>query len=271
MKNKGSRLRAALLGLVLAAGLAAGCSRDEAATGGGRTVRLAVAPDYPPYAYRHQGELTGIDVELGALIAQEAGGELRIVPGDFSELLELVRQGKADMAICALAVTAERREAAAFSDPYEFAGQTFLVRAGENIRYLTDMRGKEGFRIGAETGSTGFQLIDRFLGETRLPMRLIGYAGNREAVADLLEKRNDAVILDPLVARCLQMEHPEQLEILRDQLNHEEFAVAVARREPRLLAAANRVIHRLWRSGELRALQQKHIRQSMKRGENDAP
>ena len=87
----------------------------------------------------------------------------------------------------------------------------------------------------------------------------------------LLNKQNDAVILDPLVARCLQMEQPGKLEILRDLLNHEEFAVAVSRHDPELLAAANRVIHRLWESGELYELQRKHMEQSRKGSGNDVP
>ena len=210
-------------------------------------------------------------MELCGKIAAEAGRELQIVNGKFSELVGMVAAGEADMAACALAVTEERRRAAAFSDPYEFAGQTFLVRSGENIRYLTDMRERPGFRIAAESGSTGYALIADYLKERESSIRLVGFSGNREALKALLEKRVDALILDPLVARCLRMEQPEKLDILRDLLNHEEFAVAISRRDPQLLAAANRVIHRLWESGELYELQQKHMKQSMHRGENNVP
>ena len=266
MKNNRCILHALLLCMAIPAGMVSGCSKGKAPSD---SVRMAVSPDYPPYAYLHEGKLTGIDVELGERIAKEAGRKLRIVNGEFSELMELVRRKKADMAICALAITPERRAAALFSDPYEFAGQTFLVRSGENIHYLTDMREKRGFRIGAETGSTGYTLIAKYRKENGVPLHLTGYAGNREAVKALLRKQNDAVILDPLVARCLQMEYPGKLDILRDLLNHEEFAVAVSRGDPELLAAANRVIHRLWSSGELHALQQKHIKQSLNHGNSN--
>ena len=264
MKNKYGIVCALLFGAIFSAGFFAGCSKGE---GRECVVRMAVSSDYPPYAYLHRGKLTGIDVEIGEQIAKEAGGKLQIVNGHFSDLIELVRQGKADLAICALAVTPERRRAVLFSDPYEFAGQTFLVRSGENIRYLTDMKEHYGFRIGAETGSTGYTLIAKYLKESGIPIRLIGYIGNREALKALLNRQIDAVILDPLVARCLLMEYPGRLEILQDLLNHEEFAVAVSRCNPRLLDAANRVIHRLWNSGKLYELQQKHMKQSFKQGE----
>ncbi len=259
MKSK--LIRMALLWMSMIAGILTGCSEEKSQQ---PIIRFAVSPDYPPYAYLHQGKLTGIDVELGEKIAQEMGKELCIVSGDFSDLIELIREGKADMASCALAITEERRKVADFSDPYEFAGLAFLVRSGEDIYYLTDMKEKYGFRIGAELGSTGYTLIERYLNESGIPMKLYGYSGNREAVKALLQKQNDAVILDPLVAKCLQMEYPKELDILRDQLNHEEFAVAVSRREPELLAAANRVIHRLWKSGEIMELQRKHMQQSLK-------
>ncbi len=269
MKNKSCRISIMLLFMAFAVGICAGCTQEEMKSTG--AVRMATVPDYPPYAYMYQGKLTGIDVELGEMIAKEAGREFQIVNAEFSELVGLVGAGKADMAACALAVTAERRNIVAFSDPYEFAGLTFLVRLGENIRYLTDMRDKTGFRIGADTGSTGYILVDKFLKKSGMPIRIIAYSDNRKAVEGLQKKENDAVILDPLVARCLQMEHPEELEILRDQLNHEEFAVAVSLRNPQLLAAANRVIHRLWESGELSRLVQKHLKQSLKIGEHNAP
>lgn len=271
MKNNIYRSCVVLLGAVILSCVFAGCSGEEPLSGG-RVIRMAVAADYPPYAYEYQGRLTGIDVELGEMIAREAGRELRIVNGDFSQLIELIQRREADMAICALAVTVERRRMVEFSDPYEFAGLTFLVRSGEGIHYLTDMRGQPGFRIGAENGSTGYGLISKYLKESGLPMQLISYVNNREALKGLLEKQNDAVILDPLVARCLQMEHPEEVDILHDQLNHEEFGVAVSPRDPQLLAAANRVIHRLWESGELERLQQKHMKQSLNGGERaDVP
>lgn len=257
-----------LLSAVGFMGMFTGCPQEQPVPD---TVRLAISPDYPPYSYLYQGKLTGIDVELGEMIAKEAGRKLKIVNGEFSELVDMIGEGRADMAACALAVTAERRKSADFSDPYEFAGQTFLVRARDNIQYLTDMRERPGFRIAAEKGSTGYMLIEKYLKERDSSIRLISCSGNREAVEWLLKEECDAVILDPLVARCLCMEQPSKLDILRDLLNHEEFAVAVSRYDSQLLAAANRVIHRLWQSGDLYNLQQKHMKQSMGSKDNDVP
>lgn len=268
MKNNRCIVRLEMLAAATLIGIFIGCSPEEPLQ---NSVRMAISPDYPPYSYLYRGKLTGIDVELGEMIAQEAGRELKIVNGEFYELVDMVGSGRADMAACALAVTAERRKSADFSDPYEFAGQTFLVRSGDNIQYLTDMREIPGFRIAAEKGSTGFMLIEKYLRERNSSIRLIGCTDNREAVEWLLNKECDAVILDPLVAHCLRMEQPEKLEILRDLLNHEEFAVAVSPHDPQLLAAANRVIHRLWQSGELYDLQQKHMKQSMTPDGNDVP
>ena len=141
MKNSHILIHAVLLCATIFVGIFSfGCKKNEAPAE--KKIRLALVSDYPPYVYFHQGKLTGIDVELGKMIAKEAGRELQIVNGTFYSLINLVGEGKADMAICALAVTNPRRKIVAFSDPYEFAGQTFLVRSGENIRYLTDMREK---------------------------------------------------------------------------------------------------------------------------------
>ena len=42
-------------------------------------ILIGVYRDFPPYSYRQGGELTGVDVDLGRLIAEEMGVEPRIV------------------------------------------------------------------------------------------------------------------------------------------------------------------------------------------------
>ncbi len=228
-------------------------------------IRMAISPDYPPYSYMYKGELTGIDVEIGKMIAAEAGCKLRIDCDSFSNLIDSIRLREADMAICALAITEKRRKSAVFSDPYEFAGQVFLIRKEESIHSLFDMKGRVGFRIGAEEGSSGYLMIEHFLRENHGQAQLIGYPNNREATTALINNKLDAIILDPLVARSLQMEYPGRMDILKDPLNHEAFAVAVSPDAPQLLAVANRVIHRLWKTGEIYLLQEKHIKQALKK------
>ena len=248
---------ALLFGFVGAAALLTGCTEQSKPS---EVIRLAVVADYRPYVYSFKGGLEGIDIDIARMIAQETGRRLEFSPVTFTELVESVSQKKADMAMSALAVTEERRKLVEFSDPYEFAAMTILVRAGENIRHLPDMLETEGFRVGAEEGSTAYELIDR--GKS---LKLIGYPGNREAVAALLNHKNDAVALDEMVAVMMTLEYPGQLQRLGDKLNHEEFAVAVAKGDKKLLEAANKVIHRLWESGELEKIQHKHARQAMQR------
>ncbi len=245
-----SKSAPAMLGALLCAVFAA--TRCEAAA-----LRVAVVDDYRPYVYVHQGKLTGIDVEIAQMIARRLGRELEVVTVTFPELIECVKSRRTDMAMTALAVTEERRRFVNFSDPYEFAGMTFLVRAAENIRHIPDMKERSSFLVGVEMGSTAYELIDR-----DKEFRLVGYSGNREAVQALLNFQNDAVLMDYMVALMMQLEHPDRLVVLSDKLNHEEFAVAVNKKDAELLRAANEVIHELWKSAQLRELQQKHVKQA---------
>lgn len=228
------------------------------------TVRMVCSLSHPPYVYMHEGKITGIDVELGEMIAKEAGRKLQISTVEFSQLIEMIGRKAADMALSALAITKSRRESVGFSDPYAFGGMILMVRSNENLHYLTDMEDRTGFRIGAEKGSTGYLIMEKYLKESKKRVDLFAYPKIEEAATALLNGEIDAVISDLLVARGMQVDYPGRMDILHDMVNHDALAVAISKDDPELLQAANRVIHRLWKSGDIYALEKKHVAQAFK-------
>jgi polar amino acid transport system substrate-binding protein len=84
-----------------------------------------------PFSYRKAGSDSGFTIELWDRVAKEAGLEyeltwVKTVP----ELIEALKDGKADVALGALSITSEREKVIDFSTPYYESGLQILVGAG---------------------------------------------------------------------------------------------------------------------------------------------
>jgi len=87
-----------------------------------RRVLIVAMPkrDQPPFFYEKNGKLYGIDVDLACGLAKEfqLGIRFERIAGSQDELIDLISQGQADMAIGKLSRTFYRALSVRFSDPY---------------------------------------------------------------------------------------------------------------------------------------------------------
>lgn len=84
----------------------------------------------PPFVMMQQGQLTGFSIDLWNGIAERLKIKTEYLPPspDVQSLLATVQQGKADSAISAVSITAERNREFDFSQPMMNAGLQILVR-----------------------------------------------------------------------------------------------------------------------------------------------
>lgn len=81
--------------------------------------------------FLYKGTQQGFDYELMKLFAKENGLRLDvIVPPDASDLIPWLLQGKGDVIAAQMTVTDARREKVAFSEPYAFADEVLIQKAG---------------------------------------------------------------------------------------------------------------------------------------------
>lgn len=144
------RLLLIVLALVLVIGMMSGCTKKEnevevpttteggiPADAGGRLgairdagkLTVATEPYFAPEEFidpskTGQDQFVGSDMELARLIAERMGVELEIVPLEFGPVITSVVEGKYDLAISALAYTAERAEAMELSIGYHFTDES---------------------------------------------------------------------------------------------------------------------------------------------------
>ena len=135
-------------------------SKEEA--GSGRLAKiqekgkLVVCTDaaWAPFEYiGKDGEVTGVDIEIGKYIADKLGVELEISNVAFDSIPTYLDNDEADIALACITVTDERKETMDFSDSYTTVLQYMVVLADdEETKTIDDLAGKA---VGTHLGTTG--------------------------------------------------------------------------------------------------------------------
>jgi len=79
-------------------------------------LRIAATINSIPFSYSGNGELKGYSIELGKRFALSMGMEWNFIIMEFSELIDFVAEGNADLGIDAVTITDERAEHVIFTD-----------------------------------------------------------------------------------------------------------------------------------------------------------
>ena len=120
-------------------------------------LRIALEADMPPFSFKQEGRLTGFDVELGELLAQELEVHPSILVTDSNDLLPGVESGKYDVAINHIALTPELQDRFDFSEPYTHTQAQTIARQ-EKPRAPNTLATLQGQLSGVAQGS---QFVER--------------------------------------------------------------------------------------------------------------
>lgn len=200
--------------------------------------------EFPPYEYISNREIDGIDPAIIRKAAAKLGYELEMQNMPFDSVLAAVQTGKADIAASGITITEERKTQVNFTIPYVIAEQVVIVKKNSPLRSPVGLKGKN---IGVQHGTTGDMYVAEKIAE---PMR---FSNGALAVAALLTNKVDAVVIDGEPAKVFVRQKPE-LEILPEPLVAEEYAFAVSKKSPELLAKLNAIIQEMRDSGEIAAI-----------------
>lgn len=240
-----TKLISLALAVLLCLGMLAGCG-----SGGGKLV-MATSADFPPYEYRENQQIVGIDAEIAAAIAKKLGKELSIDDMKFDSVIASVATGKADIGLSGLTVKPDRLESVDFSDTYITATQVIIVRKEEaGISTPDDLKGKKiGVQI-ATTGDTYATDIENASVER--------YTSGVDAITALQQGKIDAVMIDDQPAQVFVAQNTD-LQIVSEPFTEEEYAIAVKKGNGELLGQINKAIQELKASGELQKIIDKYI------------
>ncbi len=107
------------------------------------TLIMATNAAFEPYEYMQDGEITGIDVDMGWAICDLLGMELKIENIEFDAIINAVQSGKADVGIAGMTITEDRLKSIDFTQPYTTATQVIIVKdneAGQETSFVEKLK-----------------------------------------------------------------------------------------------------------------------------------
>ena len=224
-----------MIGLAGAA-LLAGCGGSDPST-----LKMITEATFPPYEFLRGQEIVGIDVEICRTVAEKLGKGFQCETVDFDSVIPAVISGKADLAAAGITVTEDRKKNVDFSVPYVKTGIVVIYKKSNPFTSVDQLKGK---RIGVQGGTTSETFVLEQLKQE--PERTKSPA---EACASLKAGRCDFVIADIDPAKnCVKGEADLALS---DFITSEEYAIAIKKGRPELLATVNAVIAELKANGKL--------------------
>jgi polar amino acid transport system substrate-binding protein len=220
-------------------------------------LRVGVSPDFPPLIHKQGGTITGLEAELAREFAAFYGKPHRFVEIPWPELIPALLDGRIDIIMSGMSITAERKIRIAFSQPYFRTGQMAVVRREDKGRFPTGYYGIRGqspvLRFGVVEGTTGEIFVRRNFGEAK---SITAYRTAREGLAALttlvMVHRIDIFITDGPVQIMLLAEQPsEDLGLLPYLLTEESLAWGMRKEDRELQAAADGFLETLKDEGRL--------------------
>lgn len=191
-------------------------------------LRVAMSGEQQPFnfVYGKNKSVVGFDVDLAEELADLMKVRLELIQMPFDELLGSLEQGKSDMVISGMTITAERTRRASFVGPYMLSGKSMLV----SEKVFGQAKQATGFnsadvKFAALRGSTSENLVKRELPEAAL----IPVANYYEGIAQLLDGKVDGMVADmPILAMTRQQHQGAGLQLVTPPLSIEPLGIAIA-------------------------------------------
>ena len=217
---------------------------------------IGVEGTYPPFTYHDDnGELTGLDVELGKALAEKLGVEVEFQEAAWDSLLIGIDTGRFDTVINSVSITDERAEKYDFSDPYYYEARRVVVRADDDsINGPEDLNGK---KIATNTTNAFIPWYEENGAE------VVSIDTSAEAIDLVLSGRAACLGISVPVLNAYLDEHPDAADKLKVAFvipNSEDvIAIPVSKGEPEFLDAINAALAELREEGTLKEISEKYL------------
>ncbi len=220
-------------------------------------LRVGMDASYPPFEYIDgEGNLVGLDVDLGRELAARLGVQARFVANlSYDGLYDALIADQVDVVISALYVDPARMADFAYSNAYFNAGQVLVVRADNGeIAEIADLSGRT---VAVEWGSEG-DVVARAWARRLVGLTVLPCLTAEDALARVASGEADAGIADHLSA-LEAIGKGRSLRIVGEMLTDEPYAIAVRREDGALLRAINSILVAMEEDGTLPRLRQKWL------------
>jgi polar amino acid transport system substrate-binding protein len=226
-----------------------------------RELRVATSGTQPPFnAISKDGELIGLEVDLARLLADSIGVDLSLTSMAFPDLLPALQQGKVDMVLSGISITAERSREFAFVGPYVLSGKSVLTDSRTLTRMKTarDLDQPELTLVALENSTS-----QSYLARVAPRAKRVTTRDYDAAVAMVISGSATAMVADMPVCILAVMRHPDKdLGTLSTPLTVEPVGIALSASDARFQNLVENYLEAIERRGFLDELRTRWLEKS---------
>jgi ABC-type amino acid transport substrate-binding protein len=221
-----------------------------------KTIRIAYRSDARPFSFLNdKREVDGFSIDVCKFVASSIQQQLDLdaLSIEWIEVtgqtrLSAVASGKADMECGATTVTLSRMKEVDFSN-YVFIETTgILVKRTSDLRTFADMKGK---KIAVISGTTNERALAAQIKVRKVDAILVSVKSRDEGVSKLEGGGVDGFASDKLLLIGSNMNVPESLVMLPDDLSVEPYAIVLPRGDWAFKLAVNTGLAKIFRNGQI--------------------
>ena len=225
------------------------------------TIALGYIDGAAPFSYADaSGEPQGYSVDLCRAVAEGLKVQLkrndlktRWVKLTIQNRIDAVRRGRVDVECSTTTWTLGRQALVDFSLITFVDGASILAKAGAEVSHLSDYAGK---RIAVISGTTTEKVLRDALALRSIKAEVVHIKTRDEGLALLNESKVDGLASDRITLIGVVTKSPAGgvFKLLDEDFSIEPYALMLPRGDYDFRLAVNRVLARLYRTGEIRPI-----------------
>lgn len=217
-------------------------------------LRVGLTATQPPYSIMAKdSSIIGFEVDIAQNLADKMGVKLVTVKMNFAELLPALKDGKIDVIMSGMTMTAERNMEIAFVGPYHSSGKSVITFAQiyADAESPADLN-KGSVKIAALKGSTSEDYVNTYIKKAKLTTTL----DYDEAIKLLNNDKVGLIISDNSIIRYTMLRNPNSGFVsLAEPFNYEPIGLGVTPNDFLFINLLGNLISEMNESGELEELE----------------
>ena len=240
--------RRTLLGLLSSAVLMSAGVTVPATDAWAQELRIAVEGEYPPFNKTDKkGKLSGFDVDIAKALCKALNTSCQFVKQRWDRIIPDLVDGKYDLVVSSMSITAERRQKIDFTNPYYQTPAKFVAK--KNVDLPATLDALKGRTIGVQKATTHEQYLVRQLGSSAAIVR---FQTLPKAQAELTAGNLDLVFGDALALSegFLKTDKGKAFAFVGpDMVFGSGIGVGVRKGQPELVTNLNRALEQIKADG----------------------
>ena len=217
-----------------------------------------IDPNYPPFAYVDEktGKAAGFDVDSMDWIAKTMGFEIAHKPMAWDGIIPALLGKQIDMVCSGMSITPERAQKVTFSTPYWTVLRVYAIPANSTLTPENIL--KQKIQLGVQRGTSEANAMKQEQQEKKYPFELRFYDSAPLAIADLLNGRIQAALMDELPADDA-ISKGRNIRKINSHFKPDQFGVALRKEDKELEALVNEGYRKLMADPYWKELQKKYL------------